>query len=201
VDDTEGLEEDNSIDNYAVFSLDDDPVELNFLGKIISVEYARKFLQIAADEDVNLKEIAKKITEMENPRIPNAVSWKNRLEKIGLITSKLKRQRKKGHFLKYYKGKDVIIIAKNKALEELIKNDEELEACLRRILKTGKKLGVPIVAALISHLLIKFPPFTIEHSSTSASTINYSIVIPIIVLVGALVLVKYGSYLKSKLIR
>ena len=133
---------------YVIFSLEDDPVVLDFLGKIISTEYARKFLKLTSEEEMNLKKIAKKITNMENPRIPNAVSWKKRLEKVGLIVCREKQQRKNGHTLKFYKGKKITLIVKDKSLAEAIKNNEEFNSSLKKILKLGA-IGIATILPFI----------------------------------------------------
>jgi len=120
----------NSEENFIVFSLDDE--EINNLGKVIGTKYSREFLKITQNDELNLKEIAKRIENNDNPRLPNPTHHKNRLEKLGLIASTLKLQRKKGHTLNFYNGKKIIIIVP-KELKELIQNNPELKKALKII--------------------------------------------------------------------
>lgn len=120
----------NSNENFIVFSLDDE--EINNLGKVIGTKYSREFLKITQNDELNLKEIAKRIENNENPRLPNPTHHKNRLEKLGLIESTLKLQRKKGHTLNFYIGKKIIIIVP-KELKELTQNNPELKKALKII--------------------------------------------------------------------
>ena len=150
-------------DEYVIFSLEDDPEVLDFLGKIISTDYARKFLKLTSEEEMNLKAIAKKITNMENPRIPNAISWKKRLEKVGLLVCREKQQRKNGHILKYYKGKKITLIVKDKSLAEAIKSNEDFNTSLKRILKMSG-----IVCVIITTI------FLTENSSSVIGMPNFN---------------------------
>lgn len=120
----------NSNENFIVFSLDDE--EINNLGKVIGTKYSREFLKITQNDELNLKEIAKRIENNDNPRLPNPTHHKNRLEKLGLIESTLKLQRKKGHTLNFYNGKKIIIIVPE-GLKKLIQNNPELKKALRII--------------------------------------------------------------------
>lgn len=120
----------NSNENFIVFSLDDE--EINNLGKVIGTKYSREFLKITQNDELNLKEIAKRIENNENPRLPNPTHHKNRLEKLGLIESTLKLQRKKGHTLNFYIGKKIIIIVPE-GLKELTQNNPELKKALKII--------------------------------------------------------------------
>ena len=70
----------NKENEYVVFSLDDK--EIDNLGKVIGTKYAREFLKITQKEELNLKEIAKKVENNENPRLPNPTHHKKRLEKL-----------------------------------------------------------------------------------------------------------------------
>ncbi len=105
----------NDDDNFIVFSLDDK--EIHNLGKVIGTKYAREFLKITQKNELNLKEIAKRVENNENPRLPNPTHHKNRLEKLGLIKGTSKLQRKKGHTLNFYKGKKIIIIVPQDLVE------------------------------------------------------------------------------------
>jgi len=120
-------------DSFIVFSLDDG--EIDDLGKVIGTKYSREFLKITQKEELNLKEIAKKVENNENPRLPNPTHHKNRLEKLGLIKSNRKLQRKKGHTLNFYKGKKVIIIVPQE-LVGLIRNNLELQNVINYIFRT-----------------------------------------------------------------
>ena len=119
-----------SEENFIVFSLDDE--EITNLGKVIGTKYSREFLKITQNDELNLKEIAKRIENSDNPRLPNPTHHKNRLEKLGLIVSTLKLQRKKGHTLNFYNGKKIIIIVP-KELKELTQNNPELKKALKTI--------------------------------------------------------------------
>ncbi len=119
-------------DDYVVFSLDD--LEIDNLGKVIGTKYSREFLKITQKEELNLKEIAKIIENNDNPRLANATHHKNRLEKLGLIASSLKLQRKKGHTLNFYKGKKIIIIVP-KELVDLVRDSTELKNAFKNIFK------------------------------------------------------------------
>ena len=123
----------------AIFSLDDETIEE--LGKVLSTEYSREFYAITLDGEYNLKEIARQVSDEENPRLPNATHHKDRLLRIGLITGKKKLQRKKGHFLNYYKGKPLILIVP-KQYATRVKNSKELKKALKNILKFGAIGGV-----------------------------------------------------------
>jgi hypothetical protein len=119
-----------SEENFIVFSLDDE--DITNLGKVIGTKYSREFLKITQNDELNLKEIAKRIENNDNPRLPNPTHHKNRLEKLGLIVSTLKLQRKKGHTLNFYNGKKIIIIVPE-GLKELTKNNPELKKALKII--------------------------------------------------------------------
>lgn len=123
----------NEDDEFIIFSLDDENVDN--LGKVIGTKYSREFLKITQKDELNLKEIAKIIENSENPRLPNPTHHKNRLEKLGLIVSRLKQQRKRGHTLKFYKGKKVIIIVPEEFIES-VRNNSELKSALRNIFKS-----------------------------------------------------------------
>jgi hypothetical protein len=123
---------DLSDDDIVVFSLDDE--EINNLGKVIGTKYSREFLKITQKKELNLKEIAKIIENNENPRLPNPTHHKNRLEKLGLIKVTIKLQRKKGHKLKFYEGKKIIIIVP-KELADLIQSKDDLKNMFKRIFK------------------------------------------------------------------
>ncbi len=122
----------NNDDNFIIFSLDDENIDN--LGKIIGVKYARDFLKICHNEELNLKEIAKRIEQNDNPRLPNTTHHKNRLQSLGLITTKVKRQRKKGHKLKYYKSKKIIIIVPEEIAQE-INNNPKLKNEIKNLFK------------------------------------------------------------------
>lgn len=176
-------------DEYVIFSLEDDPAVLDFLGKIISTDYARKFLKLTSEEELNLKAIAKKITNMENPRIPNAVSWKKRLEKVSLIVCREKQQRKNGHILKFYKGKKIIFVVKDKSLAETIKNDEEFNDNLKRILQKVGKLGAIGIATGGTFMITDYE--RIFASDTSAMSDLPILLFPIIVFCVSLIISKF----------
>ncbi len=120
-------------EEFIIFSLDDENIDN--LGKVIGTKYSRELLKITQNKELNLKEIAKIIENNENPRLPNPTHHKNRLEKLGLIVSRLKQQRKRGHTLKFYKGKKVIIIVPEEFIES-IRNNSELKNALRNIFKS-----------------------------------------------------------------
>jgi len=117
-------------DNFIIFSLDD--IEIDDLGKVIGTKYSRDFLKISQKEELNLKEIAKRVENTENPRLPNPTHHKNRLVKLGLIKGTSKLQRKKGHTLNFYKGKKIIIIVP-KELVEILQSNLELQNTLNNI--------------------------------------------------------------------
>ena len=127
-----GNEELTDEEDFIVFSLDDE--NINNLGKVIGTKYSREFLKITQNDELNLKEIAKRIENNDNPRLPNPTHHKNRLEKLGLIESTLKLQRKKGHTLNFYNGKKVIIIVPEELVEHT-RNNPELKSALKRIFK------------------------------------------------------------------
>jgi hypothetical protein len=120
----------NDHDNFIIFSLDDE--EIDNLGKVIGTKYSREFLKITQKEELNLKEIAKRVENNENPRLPNPTHHKNRLEKLGLIIGTSKLQRKKGHTLNFFKGKQIIIIAPKELVDKL-ENNLELQNVLNNI--------------------------------------------------------------------
>ncbi len=120
-------------EEFIIFSLDDENIDN--LGKVIGTKYSRELLKITQNKELNLKEIAKIIENNENPRLPNPTHHKNRLEKLGLIVSRLKQQRKRGHTLKFYKGKKVIISVPEEFIEA-IQNNSELKNALRNIFKS-----------------------------------------------------------------
>ena len=119
-------------DDFIVFSLDDE--DINNLGKVIGTKYSREFLKITQNDELNLKEIAKRIENNDNPRLPNPTHHKNRLEKLGLIASTLKLQRKKGHTLNFYNGKKIIIIVPEELVEQA-RNNLELKNAIKQISK------------------------------------------------------------------
>ena len=119
-------------DDFIVFSLDDE--NINNLGKVIGTKYSREFLKITQNDELNLKEIAKRIENNDNPRLPNPTHHKNRLEKLGLIASTMKLQRKKGHTLNFYNGKKIIIIVPEELVEQA-RNNPELKNAINRIFK------------------------------------------------------------------
>ena len=127
---TKNNNEDN--DNFIVFSLDDE--EIDNLGKIIGTKYSREFLKITQKKELNLKEIAKIVENNDNPRLPNPTHHKNRLEKLGLIKGTSKLQRKKGHKLKFYKGKKIIIIVPHE-LVEILQHNLELQKVMNNIFR------------------------------------------------------------------
>ena len=122
-------------ENFVVFSLDDD--DIDDLGKVIGTKYAREFLKVIQCEELNLKEIAKKVENNVNPRLSNTSHHKNRLEKLGLIVAKPRLQHKKGHTLNFYTGKKIIIIVP-KELKELIQNNSELKIAFKIICESSK---------------------------------------------------------------
>ncbi|GAF69775.1 unnamed protein product, partial [marine sediment metagenome] len=111
-------------DGLAIFSLEDENIDE--LGKILSIKYSRDFYSVTLDGQFNLKEIAKKVSKDENPRLPNATHHKDRLLKTGLIKKEKKLQRKKGHVLNYYKGKPFILIIP-KEYEDQVKKSKDLK--------------------------------------------------------------------------
>jgi len=113
---------DNQENGLVIFSIDDENIEE--LGKILSIKYSLDFYSITLDTELNLKEIAKKIANDENPRLPNATHHKDRLLKVGLIKKKKKLQRKKGHILNYYKGNPFILIVPSKYKKDIEKSKE-----------------------------------------------------------------------------
>ena len=131
------MAEDNTNDDLkdediiAIYSLKDPRIEE--LGKVLSANYSRELYAITLKGEFNLKEIAKQISETENPRLPNATHHKDRLLRIGLIKYKKKLQRKKGHFLNYYKGKPFILIVP-KEYTINAKNSIELKKVFKEII-------------------------------------------------------------------
>jgi hypothetical protein len=119
-------------DDFVVFSLDDENIDN--LGKVIGTKYSREFLKVTQSEELNLKEIAKRVENNPNPRLPNPTHHKNRLRDLGLVLPTLKLQRKKGHTLNFYKGKKIIIIVPDE-MKDLAKNSEELKKAIKNIFK------------------------------------------------------------------
>jgi len=118
-------------DIIAIYSLEDPKIEE--LGKVLSAKYSRDLYAITLKGEFNLKEIAKQISDTENPRLPNATHHKDRLLRIGLIRFKKKLQRKKGHFLNYYKGKPfILVVPKEYAVN--VKNSVELKKVFKEII-------------------------------------------------------------------
>jgi len=174
----------------AIFSLDDETIEE--LGKVLSTEYSREFYAITLDGEYNLKEIAKQVSEDENPRLPNATHHKDRLLRIGLITGKKKLQRKKGHFLNYYKGKPLILIVP-KQYESQVKNSKELKKALKNILKFGAIGGV----AFLVHAF--FELHTSAVSVMGSASLALVTIPPVVIAVGFLIEFTYGYYMNSRL--
>lgn len=167
-------------ENFIVYSLDDE--NINNLGKTISVKYARDFIKICQNDQLNLKEIAKRIEQNDNPRLPNSTHHKNRLQKLGLISTTLKRQRKKGHKLNYYKSKKIIIIVPEEIAQK-IKNDSQLKNEINNIFKF-MSIGIMAVGCLCSFFLafqnkIINPDLTVKdplpsnHWVTIAKIVNF----------------------------
>ena len=118
-------------DIIAIYSLEDPRIEE--LGKVLSAKYSRELYVITLKDEFNLKEIAKQISETENPRLPNATHHKDRLLRIGLISYQKKLQRKKGHFLNYYKGKPFISVVPREYFIN-VKNSAELKKVFKEIM-------------------------------------------------------------------
>ena len=119
-------------DILAIYSLVDPNIAE--LGKVLSAKYSREFYAITLKDEFNLKEIAKQISDTENPRLPTATHHKDRLLRIGLIICEKKLQRKKGHYLNYYKGKPFILIVP-KEYEINAKNLGELKKIFKEIME------------------------------------------------------------------
>ncbi len=131
----------------AIFSLDDENIDE--LGKILSIKYSRDFYAVTLDGEFNLKEIAKKVSNDDNPRLPNATHHKDRLLKTGLIKRERKLQRKKGHVLNYYKGKPFILIIP-KEYENVAKESKDLRKIFAKLLNVTLGGIVVITTSVLS---------------------------------------------------
>ena len=176
----------------AIFSLDDETIEE--LGKVLSTEYSREFYAITLDGEYNLKEIARQVSDEENPRLPNATHHKDRLLRIGLITGKKKLQRKKGHFLNYYKGKPLILIVP-KQYESQVKNSKELRKALKNILKFGAIGGGSFFTQLFFELTI----FASIATSYAQLTLISIPTVLIVICLSIYFTYEYSRYLRHKI--
>lgn len=181
---------------FKIFSLDDDEV-CNDLGKVIGVKYSRKFLQISGKKELNLKEIAKIIENKDNPRLPNPTHHKNRLKKLGLVFSKFKLQRKKGHNLNFYKGLKVMIIVNDDTLARLGVNNEELKNTINKVFKLGSIGLITLASYFASHEL--FNPQSVFMSAEKSTTLDISALAVSVILFSSLLLINKISKFKHKL--
>jgi hypothetical protein len=101
------------------------------IGQILSAPKSRKIYGILIDNCLNAKEVAKIIDNTENPRLPNVIFHLEKMVDAGLLTVKIKLQRKHGHKLKYYTAIPFLLIVpahqldkatKSKTLQNMFKN-------------------------------------------------------------------------------
>ena len=111
----------NNIENFIkIYSNDDEKMQK--IGQILSAPKSRKIYGILIDKSLNAKEVAKIIDNTENPRLPNVIFHLEKMVDAGLLTVKIKLQRKHGHKLKYYRAVPFLLIVPANQLEKVTKS-------------------------------------------------------------------------------
>jgi vacuolar-type H+-ATPase subunit F/Vma7 len=141
----------NNIENFIkIYSNDDEKMQK--IGQILSTPKSRKIYGILIDKSLNAKEVAKIIDNTENPRLPNVIFHLEKMVDAGLLTVKIKLQRKHGHKLKYYRAIPFLLIVPSHQLEKVTKSKT-----LQNIFKNVFKISMsPIIAfPFIAHFFYK----------------------------------------------
>jgi len=113
--------DENNIENVLkIYSNDDEKMQK--IGQILSTPKSRKIYGILIDKSLNAKEVAKIIDNNENPRLPNVIFHLEKMVDAGLLTVKIKLQRKHGHKLKYYTAIPFLLIVPSCQLEKVTKS-------------------------------------------------------------------------------
>lgn len=92
------------------------------IGQVLSVPKSRKIYSILIEQQLNAKEIAKLVENKDNPRLPIIKYHLEKMIDIGLIVVEIKQQRRKGHYLKYYKAIPNVLIVPPKFFTEISTN-------------------------------------------------------------------------------
>lgn len=131
----------NNIENFIkIYSNDDEKMQK--IGQILSAPKSRKIYGLLIDKSLNAKEVAKIIDNTENPRLPNVIFHLEKMVDAGLLTVKIKLQRKHGHKLKYYRAIPFLLIVPANQLEKATKSKT-----LQNIFKNVFKISIlPIVS-------------------------------------------------------
>lgn len=96
--------------------------QMKKIGQVLSVPKSRKIYSILIEQQLNAKEIAKLVENKDNPRLPIIKYHLEKMIDIGLIVVEIKQQRRKGHYLKYYKAIPNVLIVPPKFFTEISTN-------------------------------------------------------------------------------
>ncbi|MEE9573082.1 MAG: winged helix-turn-helix domain-containing protein, partial [Candidatus Neomarinimicrobiota bacterium] len=93
--------------------------KMHKIGQVLTVPKSRKIYSILIEQQLNAKEIAKLVENETNPRLPIIKYHLEKMVEAGLIVIEIKQQRKKGHYLKYYKAIPNVLIVPPKFFAEI----------------------------------------------------------------------------------
>ena len=136
----------NNIENFIkIYSNDDEKMQK--IGQILTAPKSRKIYRILINQSLNAKEIGKLIDNTENPRLPNVIFHLEKMVDAGLLTVKIKLQRKHGHKLKYYKAVPFLLIVPSNQLEKAVKS-KTLQNMFKSIFKISivPVVSIPFIA-------------------------------------------------------
>lgn len=136
----------NNNDNFIkIYSNDDEKMQK--IGQILSAPKSRKIYGILIDNCLNAKEVAKIIDNTENPRLPNVIFHLEKMVDAGLLTVKIKLQRKHGHKLKYYRAVPFLLIVPSHQLEKATKS-KTLQNMFKNVFKISiiPIIGIPFIS-------------------------------------------------------
>ena len=117
------------------------------LGQVLTVPKSRKIYSILIEHQLNAKEIAKLVENIDNPRLPIIKYHLEKMVDAGLVVVEIKQQRKNGHYLKYYKAIPNVLIVPPKFFVEISTN-KTLHNTFKHIFKIVS-LGIVIGGSVL----------------------------------------------------
>lgn len=122
---------------FQVYSTDDND-SMKTIGQIIKTPRSLKIFQLLVDEELTSSEIGKRIEKIDNPRLPILSHHLQKMVKVGLLTSSVKRSTRRGREKTYYKAKAEVIIFAKEEVKEKISGSSKMKDLFKELINNIK---------------------------------------------------------------